>query len=100
MYQSGKRTSRNTGFVLDLIHIAIGLVIVVMAVISFLNPDNHLVLFPVIFFLACVLNGIDGYMKLARAGRDKKKKAGGAVLLLFALALAALAVISAISLWR
>ncbi len=98
--QSGKRNVRNTEAALDLLHIAIGLIIVVMAVISFTNPDDHLTLFPCIFFLASVLNLVNGYVKISRAGRDNKKKAGGICLILFAVALIALAVISAVSLWR
>lgn len=98
--QSGKRSARSTETLLDLIHIVIGIAIVIMAVISFTNPEDHLALFPVIFFLACVLNLINGYVKISRSGRDKKKKAGGAGLMFFGLILAALAVISAISLWR
>ena len=98
--QSGKRTARNTETALDFLHIGIGIIIVIMAVISFTNPDGHLTLFPFIFFLASVLNLVNGYVKLTRAGRDNKKKAGGVCLILFAVALIALAVISAVSLWR
>ena len=38
--QPGKKMSRNSSFILDLVHIVIGLAIVVLAVISFLNPNE------------------------------------------------------------
>ena len=34
---------------LDAAHIIIGILIVALAVISFLNPEDHMLLFPVIF---------------------------------------------------
>lgn len=98
--QAGKKLSKNSRFMLDLIHIVIGLAIVVMAVISFLNPDTHLTLFPVIFFLAAVLNFVNGYFKIDQSGRSKKKKVSGILLFFTGLCLTALAVLSAISLWR
>ena len=38
--QPGKKMSRNSSFILDLVHIVIGLAIVVLAVLSFLNPNG------------------------------------------------------------
>lgn len=83
----------------DLIHIVVGIVIVVLAVISFLNPEENMLLFPIIFLLAAVLNLINGVFKIRLAGREKKKKVSGIVILLFAFLLLALAVISAVSIW-
>ena len=98
--QPGKKTSRNSSFILDLIHIVIGIAIVMLSVISFLNPNGHLTLFPVIFFLAAVLNYVNGYFRINQSGRDKKKKIGGVLLLLLGTGLTVLAVVSAVSLWR
>ena len=72
------RSSRNLGYFLDLLHIGIGSIIVILAVLSFLNAENNLVLFPVIFMLAAVLNLVNGWVKIRQSGRDKKKIAGGA----------------------
>ena len=46
------RNGRSLEVFLDLLHIGVGIMIVILAVVSFLNPENNLVLFPVIFMLA------------------------------------------------
>lgn len=94
------RSSRNLGFFLDVLHIGIGSIIVILAVISFLNAENNLVLFPVIFMLAAVLNLVNGWVKIRQSGRDKKRMAGGAGLILFGVALVSLSCISAFSIWK
>ena len=45
---------------LDAMHIIIGIAVVVMAVISFLDTERYMFLFPAIFFLAAVLNLVTG----------------------------------------
>ena len=104
------RSSRNLGYFLDLLHIGIGSIIVILAVLSFLpengeitvflNAENNLVLFPVIFMLAAVLNLVNGWVKIRQSGRDKKKIAGGAGLLLFGVGLVLLSGVSALSIWK
>lgn len=99
--QQGKRRSpRNTTLILDWLHIIIGVCVVVMAVIAFINPENNMILFPIIFFLAAVLNVVNGVYKYRQSGRNKKKKAMGLGLLLIAAFLLAVTIISAISIWR
>lgn len=99
MYIERGRNLRNASMMVDLIHIVVGIVIVVLAVISFLNPEENMLLFPIIFLLAAVLNLINGVFKIRLAGREKKKKVPGIVILLFAFLLLFLAVISAVSIW-
>ena len=94
------RSSRNLGYFLDLLHIGLGSIIVILAVLSFLNAENNLVLFPVIFMLAAVLNLVNGWVKIRQSGRDKKKIAGGAGLLLFGVGLVLLSGVSALSIWK
>lgn len=94
------RSSRNLGYFLDLLHIGIGSIVVILAVLSFLNAENNLVLFPVIFMLAAVLNLVNGWVKIRQSGRDKKKIAGGAGLLLFGVGLVLLSGVSALSIWK
>ena len=94
------RSSRYLGYFLDLLHIGIGSIIVILAVLSFLNAENNLVLFPVIFMLAAVLNLVNGWVKIRQSGRDKKKIAGGAGLLLFGVGLVLLSGVSALSIWK
>ena len=71
------RNGRSLEVFLDLLHIVVGIVIVLLAVVSFLNPENNLVLFPVIFMLAAILNLVNGWVKIRQGGRDKKKQAQG-----------------------
>lgn len=93
------RSYRNASMMVDFLHIVIGAAIVVLAVISFLNPEDHMLLFPVIFLLAAVLNLINGVFKIKLSGREKKKKAAGFAVLAFAVVLLFLAAISAVSIW-
>lgn len=95
----GSYSSRSMGFILDLLHIVVGIIIVVLAVISFLNAENNLVLFPVIFMLAAVLNLVNGWVKIRQSGRNRKKLAAGSGVLLFGVFLVLLSVISALSIW-
>ena len=93
-------SARNVGFFLDLLHIVVGIVIVVLAVLSFLRPDDGLVLFPIIFMLAALLNLVNGWVRIRQSGRDKKRLAAGIGILLFGICLVLLSVISALSIWR
>ena len=57
----GKRKSpRNTTLILDWLHIITGILVVAMAVTAFINPEDNMILFPVIFFLAAILNSVNG----------------------------------------
>jgi len=84
---------------LDTLHIVIGIAVVIMAVISFINPEEYMFFFPVIFFLAAVLNVVTGKYKAGRAVRNKRQKAAGIFQMVLGLALALLAVVSAVSIW-
>lgn len=100
MHGQGKRRSpRNITLFMDWLHIIIGILIVVMAVITFLNPENNMVLFPLIFFLAAVMNLINGVYRYRQSGREKRKKAAGIGQLAVAAALLAVTIISAVSIW-
>jgi len=85
--------------IVDILHIVVGILIVTLAVISFLNPEDHMFLFPAIFFLAGMLNLVNGIYKIRLSGREKKKKAAGIAVLMFGFLLIALTVISAVSIW-
>ena len=49
-----RRKVRSESMALDAMHIIIGIAVVVMAVISFLDTERYMFLFPAIFFLAAV----------------------------------------------
>lgn len=101
MYMHEKRKNpRNTELLLDLLHIVIGILVVILAVLAFVNPDTNRFLFPFIFFLAALLNGVNGWFKLKESGRDKKKKMGSISLCVIAVGLFLLGILSAFSIWR
>ena len=98
--QEKRKKSANIAFALDMLHIVVGILIVIFAVLAFLNPDENRILFPVIFLLAAVLNLVNGVYQYRQSGRDKKKKAGAVVPFVIAGFLLIVTVISAISIWR
>ena len=61
---------------LDAMHIIIGIAVVVMSVISFLDTERYMFLFPVIFFLAAVLNLATGKYWLSRTKRERRNCGG------------------------
>ena len=77
--QDKKKSPRNAALILDWIHIVIGFLVVLFAVIAFLNPEDN---------------------QYRQSGRDKKKKAGAVVPFVIAGFLLIVTVISAISIWR
>lgn len=100
MAKEKKKNPRNAALLLDLMHIVIGSVIVVLAVLAFLNPEQNQVLFPLVFWLAAIFNGVNGNMKLRGSSRDRKKKLAGAALCILSCALTLLGILSAWSIWR
>ena len=71
-----------------------------MAVAAFINPESNMILFPVIFFLAAVLNIVNGVYRYQQSGRDRRRKASAVGLMVIAVFLLAVMVISAVSIWR
>ena len=69
--QEKRKKSANIAFALDMLHIVVGILIVIFAVLAFLNPDENRILFPVIFLLAAVLN-------FANAGEGEESICGPA----------------------
>lgn len=101
MYGQEKRKSpRNLTLMIDWLHIVIGILIVVMAVVVFLNPEGHMMLFPLIFLLAVVLNLVNGVYCYHQSGREKRKKAAAVGQLVLAALLFGIMVVSAVSIWR
>lgn len=94
-----RRKVRGESAALDTLHIAVGILVVILAVISFLNPEENMIFFPVIFFLAAVLNLVTGNYRMARRKRENKPKLSAALQMVFGIFLAALAVVSAVSIW-
>lgn len=98
--QEKKRNPRSTAVMLDVLHIVVGILVVICAVLVFLNPEGNQFLFPVIFCLASLLNGVNGWYKLQEGRYDKKKRPGGIAQCALAGVLLAVGIISAVSIWR
>ena len=58
--QEKRKKSANIAFALDMLHIVVGILIVIFAVLAFLNPDENRILFPVIFLLPMAMTAIAG----------------------------------------
>ena len=52
------RNERRAGVFLDVAHLILGIAIVIFAVLSIINPEGNKMLFPLVFLLAALLNGI------------------------------------------
>ncbi len=100
MIHEKKKNPRSAAMYLDILHIVTGILIVLCAVLAFLDPDNNSFLFPVIFWLAAFLNAASGRHQLSECGRDRKKKAGAVCRLTAAAGLLLIGVVSAVSIWR
>lgn len=94
-----RRKVRGTTMALDTMHIVIGIAVVIMAAISFVNPEEYMFFFPVIFLLAAFLNLVTGNYKRKRSKRNQKQKISAVCQMVFGGALFVLAVISAVSIW-
>lgn len=85
-----KKNPRRTELWLDVLHLVLGLIIVVLSVLAFLSPEEHLLFFPVIFFLSAVVFLVNGVVLLQNVGHRQKNRltafgkigAGGLLLLL------------------
>lgn len=92
-----RRRQKSTGRQLDILHIVLSLIVVVMAVIAFVNPNENMMLFPFVFFFASMIRLGSAVICLHSEGhrlnlQDGLDLALGLVLLL-------LAAVSAKSIW-
>lgn len=94
------RNPRSGQLLVDVVHILICVLIVILAVLTFLDPAGHTMVYPVIFFLAAVLNGIEAAGKLKRNNRGKKQLAAGISFSFMTAVLLVLTAVSAVSVWR
>ena len=94
-----RRKVRGTTVALDTMHIVIGIAIVLMAVVSFLNPEEYMILFPILFLLAAILSLVTGNHKLRRSKRNQRQKIAAIGQMIFGSLLTVLAIVSAISIW-
>ncbi len=98
--QEKKKGRRSAALFMDFVHIIIGALVVVLAVLTFVNPEQNKMLLPAIFALAAALNLFNGVHKFRRSGRDGKAKAAAAAQLFLAFLLIGITIVSAVSIWR
>lgn len=93
-YSPGK-----TGTIVDMLHMGICVVVVIVAVMAFANPEKHRFLFPIIFLLAAILSFVTGWYSWINSKRNLKRRRGSIVYFVVGILLSALFLISAISIW-
>jgi len=93
--------SRGTSRQLDIVHIILGVIIVVMAIMAFINPVENMVLFPLIFFVAAVLKLISGVAVIMNANseHDRKVHVKGYLQIIIGVIILGIGIISAVSIW-
>lgn len=94
-----KNSMRMINMVVDFIHVGICIAIIALAVVVFLKPMQNTQCYPVIFFLAAVLNFTSAYARMNQVRPGKSRLASGIVVLIFGILFLILAVISGISIW-
>ncbi len=93
--------SRGTARYLDMMHIVLGIVIIVMAVMAFSNPNENMVLFPLIFLAAAVLKIVCGVTVVMHASSDRDRKVHfrGSMQIAAGVIILGIGIISAVSIW-
>ena len=100
MRGQSRREERHLGVFLDGLHLIIGILIVALGLLAFVNPQTYMGFFPVVFLLAAVLNGVSGVFELKTHKRGNKKKGAGLFHLAVCALLTVVGVLSAVSIWR
>ena len=101
MFVNKKRNSmRMINMVVDFIHIGICIAIIVLAVIVSPSPMHNTQCYPIIFFLAAVLNFTSAYARMNRFRLGRSRSASGIAALVLGGFFLILAIISGLSVWR
>lgn len=93
------QTIRQSSRRLDLFHIVLGLALLVMAVLAFVDPNTNMVLFPLIFFTAAAIKLVSQGYLIYLLEKEKKKVTKAAVGLIPGLLMFIIGIISAVSIW-
>ena len=75
MHGQRGRGERHAGIFLDMAHLILGIAIVILAVLSFINPEGNHMLFPLVFLLAALLNAVSGIFECKTWGRIRRNAA-------------------------
>ena len=95
----GNTIIRNSSRRLDIFHIVLGIIIIVMAILAFIDPKENMVLFPLIFFSAALLKIISAVSTLRTGDHDRKKTTQGFLQLLAGVLILGVGIVSAVSIW-
>ncbi len=91
----GSMTSQNS-YLLDALHVFVGLAVTVLAVFAFLSPEEHPLFFSLIFGLAGLLALANGMVRLSALQRAHRKKGSALAVIFLGLLLLLLCAISAV----
>lgn len=91
---SQKKHTKNN-LIIEVLNLVLGIAIIVLAIMTFLNTQKYAFLFPVIFLLGAIMNGTTAIKNFLGANRGM-----GIVALLVTIALLVIFVASAIVVWR
>ena len=83
----------------DFIHITICIAIIILAVLVFLKPMQNAHCYPIIFFLASILNFTSAYARMNHLRPIRSRSATGIVAFTAGVLFLILAAVSAISIW-
>ncbi len=92
-----KNSMHMINMIVDFIHIGICLAIIVLAVIVFLKPMKNVYCYPIIFFLASVLNFTSAYARMNAIRPGRNRPVSGIGVLILGIFFFILAIISAVS---
>lgn len=96
-----KRTSlRIINLAVDMIHVVICIAIIALTVILFMNPSGNQGCYPLIFFLAAVMNFTGAYARMNRNKPARGRMKRGFWMLFFGVSFMILTIISAITVLR
>ena len=60
MYSSGNKFKRTVRMIIDVLNVLVGIGVIVIAVMTFLNPEENMWMFPIIFLLGGAVNFLTG----------------------------------------
>ena len=91
----GSMTAQNS-FLLDALHVFVGVAVTVLAVFAFLSPEEHPLFFSLIFGLAGLLALANGQVRFTALRRAHRKKGSAVVVMLLGAILLGLCAVSAV----
>lgn len=91
---------RKAGTFIDLIHIVFGSATIILAVLAITDPDKYRMLFPIIFFMASIINFVSAWFNFKMFPRMKKKRVSAFLYLFTGVLILLLFAVSAASIWR